>query len=157
MHRKHKFTSKLLKQWTVYMFGCLWCAPCIYSLFNGMEWFGSDVVGKLMRCVAQFVMIIRFMLCSHTFESHHIYFILHKKKQQKQQKKNQPNNNNNNRDKKNSGNRIDFTWFIVAHVTESKLCVLCSCDAHAWNCDENLSFSYSLWFLLNNLQQKMEK
>lgn len=24
----------------VNMFGCLWCAPCIYSLFNGMEWFG---------------------------------------------------------------------------------------------------------------------
>lgn len=23
----------------VYMFDCLWCAPCIYSLFNGMEWF----------------------------------------------------------------------------------------------------------------------
>lgn len=52
---------------------------------NGLA--GSNIVGKLMRCVAQFVMIIRFMLCSHTFESHHIYFILHKKQQQQLRQK----------------------------------------------------------------------
>lgn len=56
------------------MFTCLavYGVHRAFILFS-MEWnglAGSDVVGKLMRCVAQFVMIIRFMLCSHTFESH---------------------------------------------------------------------------------------
>lgn len=132
------------------------CTVHLFSFqWNGMEWFGR------LRCCWE-IDEMRRTVCddnsihvvAHTHLNHITFTSSYTKKKQQ---KNQPNNNNNNRDKKNSGNRIDFTWFIVAHVTESKLCVLCSCDAHAWNCDENLSFSHSLWFLLNNLQQKMEK
>lgn len=113
-------------------------------VWNGLA--GSDVVGKLMRCVAQFVMIIRFMLLlTHIWITSYLLHFTHKK-QQKQQK-NQPNNNNNNRDKKKQWKSYRFHMIYCCTCDRKQIvCVVqlrCTCMKLWW---KSIVFSFAMVF-----------